>query len=189
MEWYFIILIVVSIFLFILFFPLFLQIRFYVNVLKNFGAMSITLLWFIPVYTIQFEVRENAINIITQRNQVKAVPIFSPNALFFLLFLKNILQKITLLELSLFCLVGKKNNAMMTALINGSMINIVHILFAIIHTKKGDFISHFVCDVDYEESKLRFSGYNSTFIFPITILWCLIRARFMIANKEMQYAR
>lgn len=188
MEWYFILLIVVLILALILFFPLFLQMRFYVNILENFGAMSVTLLRIIPIYTIQFEIRKNAINIITQKEEEKEVEFFSENTFFFLVFLRNLLQKLTLLEVSLFCLVGRKNNAMETAMLNGTLINIVHILFAIIHTKKGDFLSHFVCDVDYEDNALKFSGYHSIFIFPVTVIWCLIKAKFMVANKELKYA-
>jgi len=188
MEWYFIVLIITLILALILFFPLFLQMRFYVNVLENLGAMSITLLWFIPIYTMQFEITKNAIKIITTKEEEKEVEIFSEDAVFFLVFMKNLLQKLTLLEVSLFCLVGKKNNAMETALLNGTLINIVHILFAIIHTKKGEFLSHFVCDVDYQDNALKFSGYHSIFIFPITIIWCLIKAKFKVANKELKYA-
>ncbi len=189
MEWYFIFLIIVIVLLFVFLFPLFLQVRFYFNALQNLGAISITLLWFIPVFCVQFEISKDAINIITKKKQDKVIDIFSPSAIFFMIFIQQVLKKIYLLEFSLFCLVGKKDNAMATAMLNGFLINIIHILLAIIHTKKGDFISHLVCNVDYQESALKFSGYCSTFIFPITILWCLIKTGYAGLNKEIKYAK
>lgn len=184
MEWYFILLIIFLAVMLVLFFPLFIQTRFYVNVLKNVGAISVTLLWIIPIVCFRFKLTKNSVKLIKKNQKEKEMKFFSAKSVFMLNFMSNFFKRLKLFELSFFSYCGKKNNAMETAFLNGYFLTFVHFLFVFIHNNKGEFVSHLVCDKDFENDELKISGYNSIFVFPLQILICLICAFVFLMKKQ-----
>lgn len=192
MEWYYILSIAVAAtIVLILFFPMFLQFRFYINALENLGTISITLLWIIPLAVFQVELRKDAINILTRRrkNNEKEIKIFQPNTLVFAQFSKNLFARIKMFDLSTFFFVGIKNDAMNPAIIAGIYYSTVHSFMAVLHNKKGNFVSHIVGDTSSEENGLKVSGYNLVFILPITVIACFLKARKSVIKMGREYER
>lgn len=184
MDWYFVVLIVVGVVLFFLLFPLFIQVRFYVNALKNLSAVNVTLLWIIPLFSVRLKLSKDAIKIITKNRKEKEIKFISPKAVLMFEISKNILQKLKIFQIYLFFYVGKKDDAMATAMLSGYLITLIHLFFVFIHNTKGDIVSNFVCDKDFENSKLKSSGYTSIFILPLTILVCILKS--VIKLKQQQ---
>ncbi len=184
MEWYFVVLIVLSLIVFVLIFPLFIQLRFYVNVLENLGAISITLLWIFPIMNFRFNLKRDAIHIITKKQKEKDIQLFSVKSYLMLQFFKNLFLKLKIFEIYLFSYFGKKNDAMTTAMLNGYIVSLMHILFVLIHNKKGDYISNIVCDKDFEKSEFKFSFFSSIFILPTSILFCFLQTLRKVNKKR-----
>lgn len=186
MNWQIICLIVVAIIFLIIFFPLFLQLRFYVNLLENLGAVSISLFGIVPLFAFRFNIQKDALRIISKKQKEKDLKFFAPNAYFVMKFLKLVLQKLLIFEITLFAGCGKKQDAMTLAMLSGVLISAVHILFAILSTQKN-FEASFVCDKNFENDELKFSGFVSIFILPFTILICLMKALKISQKRERKW--
>ncbi len=184
MEWYFVVLIVLSVIVFVLIFPLFIQLRFYVNVLENLGAVSVTLLWIFPIMNFRFNLKRDVIHIVTKKQKEKDIQIFSVKSYLILQFFKNLFLKLKIFEIYFFSYFGKKNDAMTTAMLNGYIVSLTHMLFVLIQNKKGEYISNIVCDKDFEKSELKFSFYSSIFILPISILFCFLQTLCKVNKKR-----
>lgn len=149
------------------------------------------MLWVIPIAVFQIELRKDAINILRRRkkNNEKEVKIFHLHTLMFTQFSKNIFAKVKLFELSTFFFVGVDKDAMKPAMIAGIYYSTVHSFMAVLHNKKGNFVSHVIGDTSSEENGLKFSSYNSVFMFPITVVVCFLKARKSVINMGRRYER
>ena len=184
MQWYYILLIIVLILLFISLLPLFVQLRFYINALENLGAVTL-LIMFIPVSTMQFSLTKKSIKIMKKKKESE-IDYKSIKALFLMHFFLAVFNRIKIVEIYLRTYLGLKNSAMTTAMINGVMITLVHVLNISLFNKKGAFISNYVCDKSFQENQCQFSGYLYFFILPINILFACFYAIKKVIEKKIK---
>ena len=184
MQWYYILLIIVLILLFVSLLPLFVQLRFYINALENLGAVTL-LIMFIPVSTMQFSLTKKSIKIMKKKKESE-IDYKSLKALFLMHFFLAVFNRIKIVEIYLRTYLGLKNNAMTTAMINGVMITLVHVLNISLFNKKGAFTSNYVCDKSFQENQCQFSGYLYFFILPINILFACFYAIKKVIEKKIK---
>ncbi|MBQ8762088.1 MAG: hypothetical protein IJZ26_02060 [Clostridia bacterium] len=174
MEWFVIALIVLVVLFIILVFPLFFQLRFYINALKNLGAISITLFGIIPLASFQIQLQKDAIKIIrhTRKNNEKEVKYFDAKSIFTGLLIKNLFLSVKINELSLFFSVGEKNNAFSSAYYGGVWYSVIYSLLQMLKERKGAFPSNIDTETNNDENKLKLSGYLGILIVPFQIVYC-----------------
>ncbi len=171
MNWILVCFLIVIILIFILFVPLFFQFRFYVNVVKNIGTISVTLFGFLVITSFQAELGKDAINILTKNNnkekQIKYLDI--QNLLSFKI-VSQIFKRLNIYEMSLFFLAGKNKDAFTPVILGGIFLSFVHSLLAVLQTKKGNFDTYVGTTVDCDDDDIKLSGYLSLSITIFQII-------------------
>ena len=130
MQWYFIVLIVLSIVVFLAVLPIFFSANVYFNVKENLGVVLITL-WGITISCFQVQVQKTAITIIKRKGKDKEVPIklIDENMIFADYFTKTIFRFIIIRQISIFFTIGKQNDAFVPSVVGGTILEILYGMF------------------------------------------------------------
>lgn len=183
MEYYFWLLIIFSVLLFLLFFPLFVQVRFYINVLQNIGAFSISLFGFIHVFVTQFKLAQKGV-VLFSKNKQKDINFDLGKISFIKGLIFAFYKKIKIFNISVFSEFGYKNNAAITANINGIFLILIHLFFSFIHNTKRNVLSFYDNDKRFKQDKFCFCGCVSLFFVPLDILLSFLYAKQKSSKKE-----
>ena len=178
MEWYFWI-ILVAVFIFA--FPIFLQVRFYFDGLKNSGVMSIQLFGFILITSCKFKLDLNSINI-SKLKKEKEIKLNFSNLQFAFYFFKAFLGRVKIFKTYLFTVVGDKKNAFNTAIYSGVVQTGVLTVISFLNNYKNT-NTKYLCEQTFEENNLNVSGYVSIFFMPALLVECFFLSAWKIFRR------
>ena len=181
MEWYFILLVIIGIILLLLLFPMLFQFRFYINILNNFGAISICL-FFIPIYSFQFKLKPKSINIF-RRKKEKEVDFSFKNLNFLFLFFKNLFLLTKFFKLNYYASFSNQKNPMQTSLVCG-IINLLFLFFDSFLNNCKKVNTKYAIEHDFKETKIKCFGYVSLFFMPIFFVISYIKTLTFLKGDE-----
>lgn len=174
-------LICLTCFILVLFIPIFLNAKFYINITKNINVVSIKLFKFIPIKTVQFSFYADYIKIL-KNNDDKKIELNFSNFNFLNMFFKNLFLYISLKKLYLFFCYGNKNNAMQTAFVCGVLEMIICVLLSFLNNNKNT-NTKYLREQRFDESKFDFSGETSVVFLPITVLLSFLKTKNFFRRK------
>lgn len=186
MEWYFILIMVVGIVLIFVLFPMFIQFRFYINILNNFGAVSICL-FFVPIYSFQFKLKPKSVNIF-RRKKEREVDFSFKNIDFLVVFLKNIFVLTSFFKINYYACFSNRKNPMQTALFCG-IINLLFLFFDCFLNNCKKVNTKYAIEHDFKETKIKCFGYVSLFFMPIYFLISYIKAFIIIFKRRQKWKK
>ena len=181
MELYYIFLIIFLCLTILLFFPLFFQFRFYINVIKNYGVISVNFLFFIPIICFGFKIKPQIITVFKKKKE-KDILINFKSYKTVLLFYNNVFKKLRIFKSFIFSEIGIKNDAYKSAMLSGVSIAVFNSFLCFLHNNKKS-NAQYVCETKFNENQFKFSGYMSFLIFPFYIYGFLIKLIFQKIKK------
>lgn len=130
--------IIVAVVLFLFFIPLKFSFMFYVNLLHNKGAIVLNL-WGIHLLAEKFLISDGEITARNKRNRETKIELSKEDKklIFINLFVNSIIRKIVLADTYICFEVGKKDNAMATAVISGAVLFVIDLIFAQVFSRKA----------------------------------------------------
>ncbi len=179
---------ILLILLLVLFAPIFVQVRFYFNALQNLGAVAISVFG-IKISCVQIEFDKDKINVISLKKdkQLSLDPndqkVQFTNKLMYQLFLR-----IKIIKLTLFCDVGKVQDAFLPAMIKGGIDILLYTFLSYCYTKKSTFETVVGGQISSQKDELVLSAYLHVVFNVLTIILSLVRAK-QKTNKEASYAK
>ena len=178
MQWFLIVLICILALLLLLFLPVSFGFRVYFNILKNLGVIEFSCFG-IPISCFQASIHELAIDIIKPKGKQKRVVIslVDKTAIFINHFITTLFRYININELSIFCDVGKKDDAFVASMIGGGVQNFIYSLYALMYSIKKRFRAYTLLDFSTQTSQLKFSSYIRVTTSLFFVLVSLIRAK------------
>ena len=190
MEWYWIVSIVLGGILLIMILPIWIQLRMYINVEYNIGAIAISVFG-IKVICFQAELSELGIKIMRSKKDDKEIKFSVVDES--VIFIKNMLHKtlrmISINRLEMYYDVGKQNDAFKTSMRAGSVIVLSNIILSWLYTKRGIFPASINTEEDVKEDKLTMSAYTSIVVMPLTIVYAYILAKLKTKKVVKIYER
>ena len=178
--------IILAVILFILFVPLRVNFLFYINLLKNRGAIAVQL-WRISITQGKFQIADGQVTTTNQRNKAITIDLSleDKSVIFLDAFTKALIKKITLDKTYIGIEIGKKDDAMATSVISGSVLILIDIVFAQILTKKSG--SHYFVDNEslYTTNKLTLSLQNVLYVTTFDAFWSAFRG-YLIMRKQVK---
>ena len=130
--------IIVAVVVFLFFVPLKFTFMFYINLLHNKGAIVLNM-WGIHLLAEKFLISDGEITARNKRNKETKIELTKEDKklIFLNLFINSIIRKIVLRDTYICAEVGKKDNAMATAVISGAVLFMIDLIFAQIFSRKA----------------------------------------------------
>ena len=181
--------IIVAVLIFILFVPMRLNYSIYLNLLENRGADYFQIWNLFVVIQEKFEIANGEVTIENKKNKTRHVELSQADkeVVFTEILVPTILRKVILHEVLLFFEVGKKDDALTTAVISGGAITLCESALAILRTKKSGFVSLVDCDSLFTENKLALTinvkAYSNVFDVVFSFIKSKIKANYRIKEK------
>ncbi len=190
MQWYFIVLIVLSIVVFLAVLPIFFSANVYFNVKENLGVVLITL-WGITISCFQVQVQKTAITIIKRKGKDKEVPIklIDENMIFADYFTKMIFRFIIIRQISIFFTIGKQNDAFVPSVVGGTILEMLYGMFGALFTKKGEIPTYIDVETMTDENQLKLTAKINLLITPLIILAGYLRAKRLTKRTVKLYEK
>lgn len=190
MQWYFIVLIVLSIVVFLAVLPIFFSANVYFNVKENLGVVLITL-WGITISCFQVQVQKTAITIIKRKGKDKEVPIklIDENMIFADYFTKTIFRFIIIRQISIFFTIGKQNDAFVPSVVGGTILEMLYGMFGALFTKKGEIPTYIDVETMNDENQLKLTAKINLLITPLIILAGYLRAKRLTKRTVKLYEK
>ncbi len=190
MQWYFIVLIVLSIVVFLAVLPIFFSANVYFNVKENLGVVLITL-WGITISCFQVQVQKTAITIIKRKGKDKEVPIklIDENMIFADYFTKTIFRFIIIRQISIFFTIGKQNDAFVPSVVGGTILEMLYGMFGALFTKKGEIPTYIDVETMTDENQLKLTAKINLLITPLIILAGYLRAKRLTKRTVKLYEK
>lgn len=177
MEWFYIVLIIVTILLLISFIPFKIGMRMYWNVGKNLGVLSFDV-WGINILSMQIEITQKAINIIRTKKKERQIQIQALNfgAIFMHHFVQTVFRYLIICEISMYIDLSKKGDAFTTCIANGVAMQFLNAMYVVLYGLKGNFNSFCSVNTDIQENKCSLSNRISVMMAPLILLISAVRA-------------
>lgn len=139
--------IIVSVVLFLIFLPIKINFLFYINLLMNRGAVAVQVYKF-AILQDKFKIADGQVTAKNQRDKEKTIDLSQEDksVIFIQNFVNDVIHKIVLNQTYVGIEIGNKDDAMVTAVLSGTALMIVDLLFAQVFSRK----SGSVHDVDSE---------------------------------------
>ena len=190
MQWYFIVLIVLSIVVFWAVLPIFFSANVYFNVKENLGVVLITL-WGITISCFQVQVQKTAITIIKRKGKDKEVPIklIDENMIFADYFTKTIFRFIIIRQISIFFTIGKQNDAFVPSVVGGTILEMLYGMFGALFTKKGEIPTYIDVETMTDKNQLKLTAKINLLITPLIILAGYLRAKRLTKRTVKLYEK
>lgn len=190
MQWYLIVLIVLSIVVFLAVLPIFFSANVYFNVKENLGVVLITL-WGITISCFQVQVQKTAITIIKRKGKDKEVPIklIDENMIFADYFTKTIFRFIIIRQISIFFTIGKQNDAFVPSVVGGTILEMLYGMFGALFTKKGEIPTYIDVETMTDENQLKLTAKINLLITPLIILAGYLRAKRLTKRTVKLYEK
>ena len=178
MEWYWIVSIVLGGVFLLMLIPFWIQLRMYINIEYNIGAMSISVFG-IKVLCFQAELSELGIKIMRSKKEDKEIKfsVVDENAIFLKNMVHRSMRMISIMKLEMYYDVGKENDAFKTSMRAGSVVALSNIILSWLYTKRGVFNASINTEENVKEDKLTIAVYTSIVVMPIVILYVYILAK------------
>lgn len=130
--------IIVSVLLFLFFLPIKSNFMFYINLLANKGALAVQILTKSVVQD-KFKIASGQVTTKNNFNKEKTIELSQEDrtVIFLQNFVNDICHKIIIDNTFIGVEVGKKDDAMTTAILSGSILMIIDLLFAQLYTRKS----------------------------------------------------
>ena len=130
--------IVIAVILFIMFVPLRFTFMFYINLLHNRGAIALNIFG-IHLLAEKFLISDGEITAKNKKNRETKIELSKEDKklIFLNLFINATIRKIILNDTYICFEVGKKDNAMATAVISGTVLFVIDMIFAQIFSRKS----------------------------------------------------
>ncbi len=130
--------IIVSVLLFLFFLPIKSNFMFYINLLANKGALAVQILTKSVVQD-KFKIASGQVTTKNNFNKEKTIDLSQEDrtVIFLQNFVNDICHKIIIDNTFIGVEVGKKDDAMTTAILSGSILMIIDLLFAQLYTRKS----------------------------------------------------
>ena len=178
--------IIIAVLLFLLFVPLRVNFLFYINLLQNRGAIAVQV-WRLSITQGKFKIADGQVTTTNQRNKATTfdLSLDDKSVIFLDAFTKALIKKITLDKTYIGIEIGKKDDAMATAMILGSVLMFVDIVFAQIFTRKSGSV-HFVdSEPLFTTNKLTVSMQNILYVTIFDAFWSAFRG-YLIMRKTIK---
>ncbi len=190
MQWYYVVLIVLSVVTFLLLLPIFFGANVYFNMKENLGVVMLTF-WGIPIICFQVQVKKAVIMIIKRKGKEKEVPIklIDPQMIFGEFFVKSIFKFLIIRQINVFVTVGKENDAFVPSMIGGSVLDFLYAVLGVLFTKKGEIKTYIDVETDTTENQLKATLKTNVVITPLVIIAGLCRARRLTKRMVRLYER
>lgn len=129
--------IIVALVIFVLFVPLRFTFLFYISLLQNRGAMAVKMFAF-SLAQEKFSISDGEITSKNRRNKEKTIELTAEDkSLIFINYFVNALVRKTILCETYICAeVGKKDDAMQTAIMSGTVLFLIDLIFAQVFSRK-----------------------------------------------------
>lgn len=130
--------IIVAVGVFLFFVPLKFTFMFYINLLRNKGALVLNM-WGIHLLAEKFLISDGEITARNKRNRETKIELSKEDKklIFLNLFINAIVRKIVLNDTYICAEVGKKDDAMATAVISGAVLFVIDLIFAQVFSRKA----------------------------------------------------
>ena len=177
--------IIVSILLFLFFVPLRLNFLFYINFLKNRGAVAVQI-FSKSVLQDKFKIADGQVTATNQRNKEKTIDLSldDKSVIFLNAFTKSLLKNVVLENTYVGFEVGKKDDAMATAMIAGIALTIIDLVFAQIFSRKKGSTHQVDSESLFTTNKLSLAMQNSLYVNLFDIAFSAFRG-YLLMKKQI----
>ncbi len=169
--------IIVAILVFLLFLPLRIKLIFYINLLHNKGALTLNV-WGIHLLAEKFLISDGEITARNRKNKEIKIQLSKEDKklIFINLFVNSIIRKLVLSNTYVCSEVGKKDNAMTTAIISGTALFIIDLVFAQIFSRKSGSCYEVDNETLFCQNKLSLCAEMIFSITPFDALFCFTKS-------------
>ncbi len=190
MQWYYVVLIVLGIITFLLLLPIFFGGNIYFNMKENLGVVMLTF-WGVPVVCFQIQVKKAVITIIKRKGKEKEVPIklIDTQMIFGEFFVKSIFNFLIIQEINVFMTVGKENDAFISNMIGGGVLDFLYAVLSVLFTKKGEIKTYIDVETLTTENQIKATLKAKVIINLLIIIAGLCRAKRLTKKVVRLYER
>lgn len=130
--------IIVMVLLFVIFIPIRVNFVFYINLLKNRGAIAVQV-YILSLIQDKFKIADGQVTARNQRDKETTIDLSKEDkcVIFIENFVNNVIHKLVLNDTYVGIEIGNKNDAMVTAILSGTALMIVDLLFAQVFSRKS----------------------------------------------------
>ena len=178
--------IIVSILIFILILPIKCNAMFYINLLKNKGAVGVEILK-IAIVQDKFKIASGQVTTTNKKNREKTFELSKEdkNLMFLKFVVSNIAHRIIINDAYVGVDIGKKDDAMTTAILCGSALIVVDAIMAVLFSKKQGFNYNVDVEPLFCQNKLVLSLQLIIYTNLFDILFAIIKS-YLKTNKEIR---
>ena len=176
--------IIFAILIFILFFPLRINFLFYINLLKNRGALAVQI-WGFSIMQDKFKISDGQVTTRNRRNKEKKIDLSKEDksVIFLNAFVQAVIKKIILNDTYVGVDIGKKDDAMATAVLSGLSLVIIDMLFAQVFTRKAGSTHAVDSEPLFTTNKLSLCMQSTMYITVFDILFSAFRAYWILKRQ------
>ena len=178
--------ILICVFLFLSVVPLRLNFMFYVNLLKNRGAVAVRV-YGKSVVQEKFKIADGQVTATNHRNKAKTIDLSldDESVIFLNNFTKSLLKTLILDNTYVGFEVGKKDDAMATAMISGVMLTVTDLVFAQVFSRKKGSTHQVDSEPLFTTSKLSIAMQNTLYVTLFDVLFSALRG-YLIMKKTIK---
>lgn len=170
--------------------PFWIQMRLYINIEQNIGAVSISVFG-IKLVCFQVELSELGIKIIRSKKEDKEIKfsVIDESAIFLEQMIHKSLRMISIIKMEMYYDVGKENDAFHSSMRGGVILGLSNMALSWLYTKRGIFPAYIGVDESTAEDKLTISMYISVVVMPLVIIYAYILSKTKTKKVVKLYER
>jgi len=172
----------------LLIFPIKVSFAVYLNLLDNRGANYVKFWDFIILSQSKFYIANGELTTQNYWNKQKVIELRQDDeeVIFAEIFTQTFLRKLILSKIDLYCLMGQKDDAFMTALSNAGINGVFNALISFLQTKKGNFNSKIKVFPLYSEDKLISVVNLNCFSNAFDLMFSIVKSKFKAKKRVME---